>query len=348
MTLPLADLERLRALAPAADQAGHLLPEQVALIHRAGWLRMLAPRALGGDERPLPEVVRLEEALSHADGSCGWVVTLCAGAGWFGGFLDPALGREVFATPRLCLAGSGAPTGVADRDGDGWCLNGHWAHASGAPLATHFTLNARLREAGRPLLDAQGQPRVRAFIVPAAEVQVDAQSWHSIGLRASASCAFTLTDVRVPAHHAFDLVPGGATVDGPLYRFPFEALALATLAACVAGMARRFVELAEPLALRPLPRLGGPSAAAATTYAQASAALATARGAFFAELDRAWPDAADAAPLAEAAHALVRTAREAVDRLYPCCGLQAADPRSDINRVWRDLHTATQHAIWLR
>jgi hypothetical protein len=29
------------------------------------------------------------------------------------------------------------------------------------------------------------------------------------------------------------------------------------------------------------------------------------------------------------------------------CGLRAADEASDIGRVWRDLHTATQHALLL-
>jgi hypothetical protein len=38
-------------------------------------------------------------------------------------------------------------------------------------------------------------------------------------------------------------------------------------------------------------------------------------------------------------------AREAVDGVYPLCGLTAADPRTALNRAWRDLNTATQDAV---
>ena len=57
------------------------------------------------------------------------------------------------------------------------------------------------------------------------------------------------------------------------------------------------------------------------------------------------PDAGQAQALNAASLALVSAGRNAVDTLYPYCGLHAADARSAINRVWRDLHTATQHAM---
>jgi hypothetical protein len=66
------------------------------------------------------------KSIAKADGSCGWVAMLCAGAGWFAGFLPPTLAREVVATPRMCLAGSGAATAVAERTADGWRINGRW------------------------------------------------------------------------------------------------------------------------------------------------------------------------------------------------------------------------------
>jgi hypothetical protein len=42
---------------------------------------------------------------------------------------------------------------------------------------------------------------------------------------------------------------------------------------------------------------------------------------------------------------LAKTARECVDQLYPYCGLQAANPESEINKTWRDIHTASQHSL---
>lgn len=338
-----------------ADATGHLQPDQIDLIHRKQWLKMLAPRAQGGSELPLPEVVRLEEAIAQADGSCGWVVTLCAGAGWFTGFLPAGLAQEILSTPQVCLAGSGAPTGHAERDGQGWRLSGQWHHASGSQLATHVTFNAQLREDGQALLDAQGRPRICAFVVPAAQVQVAPDSWHSIGLRATTSQAFTVQDLRVSSDHAFVIDASHATASGPLYRFPFEALAFVTLAANMLGMARHFMALAQGITARHIPTLNGPSRAALALWTVSDRALETARADFYAQLDSVWAatvqgtaSALQSQQLVDTARALASQARECVDALYPCCGLHAADPRSEINRVWRDLHTASQHAIWLR
>jgi alkylation response protein AidB-like acyl-CoA dehydrogenase len=347
----------LRDAAAAADASTMLQPTQLALIHRRGWLKMLAPRAYGGAEMPLPQAVRLEEAIAAADGSCGWVVTLCAGAGWFAGFLPPALAQAVVGTRRMCVAGSGAPSGHAEREGDGWRIHGGWGHASGAPIATHFTLNALLSEGGRPVLDAQGQPLMRAFILSSADVDI-ATTWHGVGLRATASHAFSVPGRWVPASHGFDIEPAAARVSGALYRFPFLTFAFVTLAANLLGMADHFLELAREsighrLASRAEPRPG----AVADTRARlerASETVAGARDRFYGLLDAAWRQVEcsaalgsdDARALEAASLRLVRDSRDAVDQLYPDCGLRAADSRSDINRVWRDLHTATQHALW--
>jgi hypothetical protein len=44
-------------------------------------------------------------------------------------------------------------------------------------------------------------------------------------------------------------------------------------------------------------------------------------------------------------HALAVVARQWVDTLYPYAGLGAANVGSEINRVWRDVHTASQHPL---
>ncbi|HEX8606675.1 MAG TPA: acyl-CoA dehydrogenase [Pseudoduganella sp.] len=339
----------------AAELDGFLLPAQQALIHGQGWLKMLAPRAAGGAELALPEVVRLEETIAATDGSLGWVVTLCAGAGWFAGFLPPALARAIMATPGVCLAGSGAPTGFADADGDDFLITGRWDYASGAPMATHFTLNAVLRSRGEVLHDETGRPRIRAFVVPARQVALES-SWRSIGLRASASHAYRIDGARVPASHGFAIDAGHATADGPLYRFPFMALAYVTLAANLLGMAGHFIALAGPLvAARRQHGTGVPLAGVASVAAllqRTREALAADRAALYDTLDRAWADmeqhtVPDEAGLQQVSLRLVETCRRAVDMLYPYCGLQAAREDSAINRVWRDFHTATQHALLL-
>lgn len=349
------DLRRIFAGASGADTAGTMGPLQQALMHRRGWLRMLAPRSAGGFELALPQVVRLEEKLAASDGSIGWTVTLCAGAGWFAGFLPPALAREIIGTPRVCVAGSGGPTGHADIDGDGFRLTGRWDYASGAPFATHFTLNAILRAHGQVLLDDAGAPRIRAFIVPAAEVEV-VPSWRSIGLRATASHSYRIDNRWVHADHGFQIDAAHATADGPLYRFPFLSLAYVTLAANAAGMAGHFLELAAPcIARRKQPITGIPLMEAPGVAQRLHAARSdfdAARTTFYRLLEAAWElvlagGTPDAQPLHAASLHWVAVSRKAVDELYPFCGLYAASGDTAINRVWRDFHTATQHTLLL-
>lgn len=344
------DIPPIRTGAAAAEAAGFLVPEQQALIHQQGWLKMLAPRLSGGTEMPLPQVVRLEEEIAEADGSVGWVVTLCAGAGWFAGFLPPDTAREIISTPKVCLAGSGAPTGFADKEGEGYRITGRWDIASGAPMATHFTLNAVLRENGQPLAGPEGTPQIRAFVVPAAQVVVE-PTWRSFGMKGSASHSYRIEGAWVPGSHAFTIDPAAATAPGTLYRFPFMLLAWVTLAANLSGMGRHFLQLAhEIVAAR-----RQPPASAQDALAQAAMALEGARERMYALLDQAWAqadgeegrvDEALDAQLRQASRALVLAARKAVGEIYPYCGLRAAQENSDINRVWRDFHTASQHALF--
>lgn len=384
------DVQIIRAGAAGAEEAGFLLPAQQALVHERGWLKMLAPRAAGGAELPLPQAVRLEERIAEADGSMGWVVTLCAGAGWFAGFLPPETARELIGTPGVCLAGSGAPTGFADREGDGYRITGRWDIASGAPMATHFTLNAVLREHGQALAGADGASLVRAFVVPAAQVVVE-PTWRSFGMRGTASHSYRIEGAWVPASHGFAIDPAFATAPGTLYRFPFMLLAWVTLAANLSGMARHFLALAGDI----VAARRQPPASAQDALARAGIALEGARERMYALLDQAWAqaggedasgedaageqaagrEAADEdaagehaggreaaggvaagasggvepaldARLREASQALVQAARRAVGDIYPYCGLRAAQQDSDINRVWRDFHTASQHALF--
>jgi len=344
------DIQRIRAGAAGAETAGFLLPDQQSLIHQQGWLKMLAPRAAGGAELPLPQVVRLEEAIAEADGSMGWVVTLCAGAGWFAGFLPPDTARDIISTPNVCLAGSGAPTGFADKDGDGYRITGRWDIASGAPMGTHFTLNAVLRENGQPLAGPDGAPRIRAFVVPAAQVVVE-PTWRSFGMKGSASHSYRVEGAWVPASHGFTIDPAFATAPGTLYRFPFMLLAWVTLAANLSGMARHFLSLAQDI----VAARRQPPASAQDALARAAVALEGARERMYALLDQAWAqaegeggcvDQARDAQLREASMALVLAARRAVGDIYPYCGLRAAQEDSEINRAWRDFHTASQHALF--
>ena len=140
-----AHAQLIRDQSAEAEKLGKLTPAQIELVYQQQWLRLLVPAAYGGAEKPLPEMVKMEEALSWADGSLGWVVTLCSGAGWFGGFISNQIAPDIFKNEKLCLAGSGASTGTATPCNNGYIINGTWKYASGVHHATHITVNCEVQ-----------------------------------------------------------------------------------------------------------------------------------------------------------------------------------------------------------
>ena len=145
--------EIIRSEATTAERTGLLQPKQLQLIYQQQWFKLLVPEVYSGYQKSLPEMVQLEESLAWADGSFGWVVTLCSGAGWFAGFMPVKEASAIFENPKVCLAGSGASNGTATISGNGFVLNGSWKYASGAQHATHFTANCVVKEAQETVLE---------------------------------------------------------------------------------------------------------------------------------------------------------------------------------------------------
>ncbi|QJD96502.1 acyl-CoA dehydrogenase [Mucilaginibacter robiniae] len=345
----------IRIHAFAAEQQGELQPEQLELIYLQQWFKMLVPTVYGGSELPLPDMVRLEEALSWADGSLGWVITLCAGAAWFGGFIAPDAAKEIFANPKVCLAGSGASTGTANSTENSYLLNGSWKYASGVRHATHFTANCLVEQDEEVLSYANNNPLVQSFVVDAQKAEL-IPAWKYIGMMGTGSHAFRFENVEVPANRCFKIDGAAAYVNTPLYRYPFLQLAEATLAANLSGMAIHFVDLCEPVLMEKMqqPKLTEKQHhVLKSTLQEVKDNLQGIRAQFYHALDASWQAGVSAENIddhylkavSNSSRLLAQIARESVDALYPYCGLWAASPDTELNLVWRDLHTASQHSL---
>lgn len=346
----------IRRTAPAAEQARQLLPEQLELIYQQQWFKVLSPKVYTGLEMDLNQEVRLIEALAWADGSLGWVITLCTGAGWFGGFLDPKYAKEIFSYRTICLAGSGAPTGTASETDDGYLINGTWKYASGALNTTHFTANCNIIQNGQPLLDENDQQVILPFVFTKDEVTV-IPAWAYTGMVATGSHSFEVKDVLVPSKRAFKIDPDFVKIKSPLYQYPFHQLAEATLAANISGMAIHFIDLCiDAFATKKQAKKLDISQSAELTDALGWSIhrLNELRDSFYLELDQSWANFANKDPTNQnenlqgvswASRKLAKKSRQIVDELFPYCGLDAARTHSELNRVWRDIHTASQHSL---
>lgn len=346
----------LRSTARGAELLGRLHPEQLFVIYQQNWFNLFVPQSLGGLQLTLPQALQTEEAIAWADGSAAWVVTLCSGANFFAGYLPPPTAEAFFENPKVCLAGSGRPSGTARITPGGYTINGFWHYATGAPHATAFTANCLVEdEAGQPVNNADGSPLMYAFIFKRDEVIVHTD-WHTTGMIATGSNSFQVNNLFVPASRSFTITAATAVLPNPVYQYPFLQFAQATLSVNIAGMAQRFTELCEAI----FADRNNSAWAASAQFAyhklhQAQQQVQQARAAFYNAVNLSWAacdnnrvvDDELLQAVSSTSHHLVQTSLQAVDTLYPFCGLAAADTRTEINRVWRNLHTASQHTLLL-
>lgn len=345
----------IREYAAESENEGKLHHEILNLIYSQNWFNIYVPKTYGGLEKPLPEILLLEEQIAKADGSTGWTVTLCSGAAWFAAFLDIELAKEIFNNPETCLAGSGASTGTATLTPNGYIINGSWKYASGALHATHFTMNCLIKnEDGSSVLDHNREELILSFILDKKDVNI-VPNWPSMGMIASGSHSFTVTNIKVPASRSFT-INGSLKADAPYLNYPFLQLAEATLAVNFLGMALHFIELVEDLFYN---RSGierfteDQKAFFEKEFRNQKELLLTNREQFYTAVNGSWdsyiknnnvPNELLQA-VTHGSRTLTHTSRKVTDTLYPYCGLEAAKTQSELNRVWRDLHTASQHSL---
>src|SRR5690606_6621429 len=153
-------------------------PEVLKWIATENLWNIWVPRQFGGLESNFTEGLKKLQSLARMDGSLGWTVTLCSGANYFIGNLQPETAKEIFAQPAI-LGGSGGLFGTAEKEGNQYKLNGIWKYATGAPYLTHFTLNAKIVEDGVEQTNEDGSPKFLSFVIPANTVFI-IEDWNTM------------------------------------------------------------------------------------------------------------------------------------------------------------------------
>jgi len=340
-----AAVETIRSKAKEAEALQQLHPDQLALIYANKWFKLYVPRMYNGLELSLVEALQTEEALAWADGSLGWTVTLCSGANWFIGFLQPEA-AAIFQEDTVCLAGSGKASGTASITEGGYLINGQWNYATGAPHATHFTVNCVIEKDGVALQTPDGNPLIRSFFFTKEEVTIH-HNWFATGMIATASNSFTVENRWVPENRCFRIDSEHAVLPHPIFQYPFLQFAEATLAVNYSGMAQHFLDLCKPLFAKKN------NEALVTHLHSAQTRLYELRTFFYEAVKQLSPQHSSPTNsettllqnISNTSYLLARVARKIVDDMYPLCGLHAADSRTELNQVWRDLHTASQHTL---
>lgn len=300
------------------------------------------PKEFGGLQMSLVEGLGQLKSLAKIDGSLGWTVTLCSGANFFIGNLQPTVAQEIFGVnaSRICFGGSGGVFGKAEKQGDSYIISGRWHYATGADYLTHFTLNAKIMKDGKELQNEDGSPMIRSFLIPKDKVEI-IENWNTMGLKATVTHSFDVKEVVVDEKYSF--LYNQVLLDYPIFKIPFSAFADLTLWANYIGMAQHFLE--EATAILPTEQL----VTLEDTIAQSDKNMIG----FAQEMEEAISN-----QLVCSEDKIVKIHSQAVDsvksitdsivKLYPFLGVAASREGHQINQIFRDYFTATQHHIFTR
>lgn len=330
------------ASGPENDRAGRIAEPVVEALYASGAISVFTPRELGGAEMTPRQSMDLFRTLSYADPSTGWVtMALGLATGLAGAFFGRDAAEELFATPRLGIAGQGTRPGRAVPVDGGHLVSGQWAFASGIKHATHLHTAAADTVTGES----------RFFIVPVEQVTF-IENWDVLGLRGTGSIDYTLTDVFVPADHSYPSLSTEPVTGGDLYRIGIGNFASLNHGAWALGVGRRLLDELSAVVRAKAGQPGGQ--ASSDSFAEQYAAAEVRLRAAQALLYEVWEEieavlaAGDAVPLR--LETLNRVAlnnatwsTHAIAEFVYRSGGTGALRSGTIQRLFRDVHGGTQH-----
>ncbi|MBM7117201.1 acyl-CoA dehydrogenase family protein [Archangium primigenium] len=346
---------RIAARAEEIEAARRLPADLARELAEAGLFRMVLPESLGGPALHPARVIEVVETLAQADGSTGWCVMIGALTAMCAAWLPEDTGRTMFGAPDAIIGGVAAPTGRAERVEGGYRVTGRWSWASGSQNCRWLTGGVVVTQGGAPRMIREGVPETRLVCFPIEDATLH-DTWFASGLCGTGSGDMEVRDIFVPAERTFSMIAERPRVDHPLYAFPAFGLLGVGLPAVALGIARRAVDeltaLAQqkktPLTGRPIAARGAVQEAVAEaegTLRAARALLMETVNATYAAGERREVTLRHRAELRLSYTHATRSAARVVDRMYEAAGGASVYRASPLQRCFRDIHVATQHAM---
>jgi alkylation response protein AidB-like acyl-CoA dehydrogenase len=300
-------------------EANRTLPRDIVdELVAAELLKLFVPTALGGAEASPLDGLEVTEELAYHDGSTAWCQMIAMTTGVLGGYLPPEHATTIYAPAGAITGGLAAPMGEATAsDGGGIVVSGRWAWGSGTRHCT----------------------------------------WRVAGLKGTGSTDYAVAGAHVPEGRWVQVGSTAPTSDGPLYRFSFFGLLAVGVCSVALGLARRAVDELVALAAvkapqgstRPLAERSPVQA----DVADAEAAVRSARSFLEDVVGDAWDVVAAGGVASDEQRRSIRLATtnataasaRAVDLMYTAGGGASIYDDHPLQRVFRDVHVATQHAM---
>lgn len=235
--------ELVEASADSQEDATEISSEVICALEEAEVFSLMAPAGLGGLEAHPLAVLETLKALAYLDGSLGWYCQAATtGVAVAGAFLgDRAIDAIFCSGRRATCAGQAAPTGKAERVGDGYRISGSFSFGSGLPNAAWVVGGYILHEDGLPVRRADGSPVMLIALAPREKVEI-LGNWNVLGLRGTGSYDFRVTEQIVHADFTFDAGRPEHKRGGALYAMGFSAIPALCHAAFGLGCGARLLD----------------------------------------------------------------------------------------------------------
>ncbi|CUX61477.1 Acyl-CoA dehydrogenase, C-terminal domain protein [Agrobacterium deltaense Zutra 3/1] len=349
----------LRSNGPKADEARRLPEESVSALEGAGLFRICSPKRFGGYEGDIRTYMDAIAEVGRGCGSAAWVAFISNTGAWIAGYFPDDAQKEIFdGNPDTRFIGVLAPTATTRKVEGGYAVTGRWGYASGS-LHAHWALLTA------PIDQDDGSKGLGLILVPMKELSIE-DTWFSVGVRGSGSNTVIADDVFVPDRRVIPLsaVMAHNGLGDPArtiaYRQAFAATAVIAVAAPVLGMANAALEMTRERMSTGGKRIAYSvyddvrrSPAMQLQLAEAASLIEVGNTIVKGWCDRIVSSAATLQELSFNERAQMRAelglamrhCREGVDLLLSVQGASAFAESNPVQRVWRDIETATRHGL---
>ena len=348
----------LEESAEQTDAGCRLADAAVAALRANGMCRLMVPKRFGGYQTDIRTYIEVMAEIGRGCGSSAWVSSLVNVCAWLASLFPEQAQRDIWgANPDAWVAGSLAPIGEATPVDGGWRVTGKWPWASGS-------LHAQWAACGIHMTNEHGEMAdLGLSLMPMTDVSIE-DTWFMVGMKGTGSNTIVAKDVFVPAHRflpypkAFHGEYLTEFKDESVYRAAFVPLTVLILAGAQLGVARAALDLVKQWApKRGITHTTFRSQAESPGFQMLFADAAMKVDTAFLHAFRAADDLDAAAnagrqmSLQERARVRTDTAlvakscREAVELLVQAHGTSSLADWNRMQRLWRDVHVASHHAI---
>ena len=312
----------------------------LSLIYRDSLFKLYVPKALNGKECTFREALEYFIHTAYVDGDFGWAVQIGSGGGIFSGYVQEALAETHFKDPHFVIAGSGHPTALAKTTKGGYMVDGSWRYCSGCHYATLITANCKTEN-----------DEIRAVALLPEQVEIE-EDWNGYGMSNTLSHTVKVNGTFVGSAHTFQVNDIVRDYRYKMFYMPFPVYAKANIFATVVGCFDHLLEetrkLTEDEATLPqkkavlqdlLFKMEGQHKGQTDTFLKLA--------------DQCWEELkigqAPSEKTQEKMVALIDQSLSFIKRstydIFLGAGMTAIRASHPLNKVWRDITTAFQHAV---